>query len=67
MSLIPEDVKSMIDNYGVYLCGDILAPDATVPIVSMNGKLFSLKIDDEMDPERFRETLTIAGPFHKAT
>ena len=62
---LPIEVRRMIDNPGMYLCGDSNAPEATIPIVSMDGCLYSMKIDKEMDPERFLKTLTVAGPFRK--
>lgn len=65
IDLIPESIQKMIDNPGVYLCGDSNAPEVTVPIASMAGKLFSMQIDAEMAPTRFLDTLTIAGPFTK--
>ena len=65
IDLIKPEVRRMIDNPGMYLCGDSNAPEATIPIASMNGRLYSMKIDEEMDPERFLETLTVTGPFLK--
>lgn len=65
IDLLPPEIRAMVDNEGVYLCGDSDAPAATVPVVSMAGRLYSMKIDAELDPERFKDTVTIAGPFHK--
>lgn len=62
---IPPDIRSMIDRPGLYLCGDRKAPEATIPIVSMNGKLYSMEVDQELAPDRFLGTRTIAGPFRR--
>lgn len=56
-------VKKMIDNPGVYICGDTRIPGATVIIISIRGKLFSTMIDEELSPEGFLDTLTVKGPF----
>lgn len=53
----------MIDNSGVYICGDTKFPDATIVLVSTNGKLYTTKIDDELNPEGFMGTMTVKGPF----
>ncbi len=62
---LKERIQAMQDNEGMYLCGDTLAPAATVPIVSVKGKLYSIVLDEELDPERFLPTATISGPFRK--
>lgn len=58
-----QDVENMIKNEGVYIAGDVKYPWATVVIVSVGGKLWSTTLDQELDPERFLETLTLKGPF----
>jgi len=65
VDLVPPAIRSMIENEGVYVCGDTNAPEFDVPIISMGGKLFSIVIDEELNPERFLPTLTINGPFRK--
>jgi hypothetical protein len=62
---IPEKIQAMIDEEGIYVCGDTAFPCYTVVVVSIGGKLFSIVLDNELDPTRFLPTLTIAGPFHK--
>ena len=65
IDLLPPVIREMVDNQGIYLCGDTNMPEYTVPVASIGGKLYSMKLDDELDPERFTETVTVAGPFHK--
>lgn len=65
IDLLPPVIRKMVDNQGIYLCGDTESPAYTVPVASIGGKLYSMKLDDELDPERFKETVTVAGPFHK--
>ena len=62
--VLPE-VRRMIENEGVYVCGDTTAPAITVPVVSQDGVLYSVELDKPLAPERFRDTVTIAGPFRK--
>jgi len=65
IDLLRPEIRSMIDNEGVYVCGDTKRPEVTVPIISIGGRLHGIMLDVELDPTRFLETVTIAGPFHK--
>jgi hypothetical protein len=65
VDLLRPEIRSMIDNEGVYVCGDTKHPETTVPIISIGGRLHGILLDVELDPTRFLETVTIAGPFHK--
>jgi len=60
---IPAKIQAMIDHEGVYVCGDTKHPEYTVPIISIDGILRSVVLDDILDPTRFLPTLTITGPF----
>ncbi len=60
---IPEDIKKMIENPGVYVCGDVDHPEATVVLISKDGKIYSMKIDNELDPTRFLDSRRIKGPY----
>lgn len=64
---IPRDIQAMLDNPGMYLCGDEKDEEATIPIVSMNGCLYSVKFDTELDPMGWLESRTITGPYHRST
>ena len=68
IDLIRPDVRKMIDNEGVYICGDTKFPDiVNVPVVSMGGRLYTLKVDEEIAPERFLDTVIIKGPYRVDT
>jgi len=56
------DVRRMIENPGIYIGGDTKDPRLIIPFWSVNGKVYSLVIDKELDPERFIDTLTLSGP-----
>lgn len=56
----------MIDNHGVYICGDVNYPDRLIIIFSSNGELWSTQLDEVLDPEGFYDTLTVKGPFHQS-
>ncbi len=62
-NLIRPEIRRMLDNEGIYVCADSNHPNVRVVIVSMSGKLLSMKIDSELDPERFLESVIVAGPF----
>jgi len=53
----------MIERPGVYIAGDRFHPDAIVILVSKDGKIYSTTLDQELDPERFLDTLEIKGSF----
>ena len=61
--VVRADVRHMLENEGVWIGGDSLHPEATVPLASMGGKVYALRLDQELDPARFLPTLTLAGPF----
>jgi hypothetical protein len=61
--LLPE-VRAMLDREGIYLAGDTARPGFTVPLVVMNGRVYSMQVDTELDPARFHNTVRIAGPFY---
>jgi hypothetical protein len=65
IDLLRPEIRAMVDNEGVYVCGDTDRPEYTVPIISIAGVLYSVKLDEPLDPERFKETVTVAGSFHK--
>lgn len=54
-----EKVKQIIERPGVYIAGDRFHPGAIVVLVSKDGKIFSTNLDQELDPERFLDTLEI--------
>ncbi len=57
-------IRKMMETPGLYLAGDSDAPGAMVPIVSNGGKIYSMAVDEELDPEKFYEDrLTLRGPF----
>jgi len=58
-----EKVKRMIERPGVYIAGDRLHPGAIVILVSKEGKIYGTTLDQELDPERFLDTLEIKGSF----
>ena len=61
---IRPEVHRMLNNEGLYIGGDSKWPNTIVPFWSQDGKVHSMKIDAEMDPERFLDTATFRGPFH---
>ena len=65
IDLQPPAIRAMVNNPGIYLCGDTSIPEYTVPVASIDGVLHSMTLDDVLDPERFKATVTVAGPFFK--
>lgn len=61
--LIPAEIQAMIDNEGVYVCGDTKHPASAGVIISHGQKLWSTQLDKTLAPDRFLPTLTIGGPF----
>lgn len=61
---VSEQVQYMLDHEGFYIGGH---PDAfvggEVPLVSRGGKIFSMVIDQELDPTRFIAGHIFDGPF----
>lgn len=63
VDMLRPEVRAMIENEGVYIGGDTKEPELDVILVSMGGKIYSMQIDQELDPERFIDTMTLKGPF----
>lgn len=63
IDLVQQQVRDMLAAPGFYIGGDTQNPQMNVPLVSMDGRVFSMEVDNELDPERFLETLTLKGPF----
>lgn len=66
IDLVRADVRAMLENEGIYIGGDVKMPHVVVPLASQGGKVFSMKIDEELTPGRFLPTLTLHGPYHAA-
>lgn len=64
IDLVRPEVRAMLAKQGVYLASDSARPGFTVPLVVIAGRVFSMKIDEELIPERFNPTVLIAGPFY---
>ncbi|MHB9833870.1 hypothetical protein Q8F57_003425 [Paraburkholderia terrae] len=60
---LQKRLTEMLARPGVYIAGDANAKDVTTVLVVRDGKVFSTKLDEQLDPERFLETLTLAGPY----
>lgn len=59
-----SDVAEMLSVPGFYLVGDTRHPGANVPlVVTEDGRMFSLRHDAQLNPERFLDTATLHGPF----
>ena len=58
-----EKIRRMIENPGVYIAGDSNYPGLTIVLISKDGKIFSTVLDEELNPERFLDALTLKGPF----
>lgn len=63
IDLIQPQVREMLESPGFYIGGDSNNPEMNVPLVSNKGRVFGMKIDQELDPERFLPTLTLKGPY----
>lgn len=64
IDLIPAEIQRVIENPGFYIGSDPKHPDrGEVPLVSMGGKLYSMKRDAELDLTRYIPGHRIEGPF----
>ena len=61
--LMPE-VRAMMSREGIYLASDSAAPGHTVPLMVMGDALYCVQLDARVDPERFKPTAQISGPFY---
>lgn len=48
-----EDIQGMVSTPGFYLVGDTASPGVQVLMVSRDGKIYALKLDQELALDRF--------------
>ncbi len=60
--LLPQ-VRAMIENQGIYIAGDTARPGYSVPLASLDGKVYSMVVDNELRPHLFLPTVTLHGPY----
>ena len=58
-------VQRMLDNPGVYITGAADVPEATIIMVSLNGKIYSTMLDRELAPDRFLDGFIIKSGPHQ--
>lgn len=63
IDLVREEVRKVADNEGWYIATDVNQPGAEVMLASVGGKIYCMKMDKALDPERFLETVRFSGPF----
>ncbi|CAG9256092.1 hypothetical protein [Paraburkholderia caribensis] len=63
IDLVQPKVRAMLNNEGFYVGGDTKQDRMIVPLVSVGGRVFCMKIDTEMEPSRFLPSLTLHGPY----
>lgn len=61
---IRAEIKAVMAVPGLYLLKDDTQPAGwLIPVVSMNGKIFAMKIDQELVPDGFTPTVSFKGPI----
>jgi hypothetical protein len=55
-------VEEMLATDGVYVLGDTDHPGAYIVVLVIQGTPWSTKLDEPLDPRRFKSTATISGP-----
>lgn len=63
IDLVLPAVRAMLQRQGIYLASDSARPGCTVPLVVNEEGVWSMQLDVRLEPERFRNTVRIAGPF----
>lgn len=58
-----DAIKSAVAKEGFYFASDTKKQDGLVMLLSMGGKIFTLKIDSELDPTRFYNSVRFHGPL----
>lgn len=59
---LQDAIAAMMANDGFYVIGNTSMPEQIAPMAVIKGKLYSMKIDEELDPTRFNATAMISGP-----
>ena len=64
ISLIPRRIQRILDNEGLYIGSNPAdCSDGEAPLVSMEGKIYSMQLGKELDPTAVNDGLRIDGPF----
>lgn len=57
-------VQSMLDHPGVYILSTVQMPEILIVVVSLEGKLRAMSLDQELAPDRFNPgTIIRHGPL----
>lgn len=56
-------IASMLEEDGIYIAGDASQPDKVVPLFVRGGKVYSMRTDEALNPDRFIPGTTFAGPY----
>lgn len=64
IDLLLPAVRQMMERQGIYLASDTERPGWTVPLAVNAEGLWSMQLDSRLNPERFKDTVQIAGPFY---
>ncbi|BCF88723.1 hypothetical protein [Paraburkholderia largidicola] len=63
VDLLQPQVRAMLNSEGFYIGGDTKQERLMVALVSQGGRVFCMKVDNELEPSRFLPTLTLHGPY----
>lgn len=61
---IPPAIQTLLKMEGVFLSYQPERPGIMVPLWVSGGKVYSMKIDEALDPTRFIDNCLIEGPFN---
>lgn len=61
---ISKEVTEMLRNDGLYIGSNLGDTSRFVPILVKGGKVFSVRFDQELRPDRFIPGTQLDGPFN---
>lgn len=60
-------IRRVLATDGFYIATDVRQPGADIPLAVVAGKIYSMKVDTELVPDRFYNTVRFQGPYRSDT
>ncbi len=60
---VRAEIQRVLATEGFYIATDVNQPGADIPLAVVGGKIYSMRVDNELAPDRFFDTVRFQGPY----
>lgn len=61
--LQPAQLSTVLENPGLWICYFPDRPDQIIPVVSVNGKIYAMRVDQELRLDGWNPETKFKGPL----